>query len=63
MAPGAVMAKEKQTTEYSEAEAQARFEKTLRTALNTPPKPLKDLRGKRQAKQKSPTGNPPGSKS
>jgi hypothetical protein len=29
--------------EYSEAEAQRRFQDTLKAALSTPPKPLKSL--------------------
>jgi hypothetical protein len=35
---------------YSEAEAQQRFETALRAALNTPPKPMKDIPKKRPKK-------------
>ena len=34
-------------TDYSDEEAQRRFEKLVRTALNTPPKPMKDMPRKR----------------
>jgi hypothetical protein len=38
--------------QYSEAEAQQRFEKLVRSALNTKPKPLSEMtRGKRKAKR------------
>jgi hypothetical protein len=38
--------------QYSEAESQARFEKLVRSALNTKPKPLSEMtRGKRKAKR------------
>ena len=43
------MGTKKESGDYTEAEAKARFEKTLRTALNTPPKPLKNLPRKRGA--------------
>ncbi len=33
--------------QYASEEAQRRFEKLLRTALNTPPKPMKDMPRKR----------------
>ena len=36
-------------TDYSEEEAQRRFEKLVRTALKTPPKPMKDMPRKRPA--------------
>lgn len=32
---------------FGEEEAQRRFEKLVRTALNTPPKPMKDMPRKR----------------
>jgi hypothetical protein len=32
-----------QNEQYSDAEAQKRFEAALRVALNTPPKPRKDM--------------------
>jgi hypothetical protein len=42
--------------QYSEREAQRRFMATLKAAVNTPPKPLKDVpkkRAKAQAKRKT----------
>lgn len=36
------MGKKKTETEYTEAEAQRRFEQALKGALNTPPKPHKE---------------------
>jgi len=33
----------RQRDEYSEQEAQQRFEKLVKAALRTPPKPLKDI--------------------
>lgn len=35
--------------QYPTDEAQRRFEKLVRTALNTPPKPMKDMPRKRPA--------------
>lgn len=35
--------------QYDPQEAQRRFEKLVRTALNTPPKPMKDMPRKRPA--------------
>ena len=35
--------------QYDSDEAQRRFEKLVRTALNTPPKPMKDMPRKRPA--------------
>jgi hypothetical protein len=37
------MADDQQTDQYSEEEAQRRFEALIRAALNTPPKPMKDI--------------------
>jgi hypothetical protein len=41
----------KQNDQYSEREAQRRFMAALKAAVNTPPKPLKDVPKKRAAKQ------------
>ncbi len=38
--------------EFDEAETQRRFETALRAALNTPPKPMKDLPRKRAERKK-----------
>jgi len=47
--------------QYSEREAKKRFEAALKAAVNTPPKPLKDVPKKRAVKQqagrKKPLGN------
>ena len=40
--------------DYSADEAQRRFEKLVRTALNTPPKPMKDMPRKRPAPKAKP---------
>jgi hypothetical protein len=40
--------------QYSPQEAQRRFEKLVRTALNTPPKPMKDMPRKRPAPKDKP---------
>jgi hypothetical protein len=37
--------------QYDEAESQRRFEAALRAALNTPPKPLKDMPKKKGGKR------------
>jgi hypothetical protein len=37
------MADDQKTDQHSEEEAQRRFEALIRAALNTPPKPLKDI--------------------
>ncbi len=39
--------------QYSEKEAQRRFTAALKAAVNTPPKPLKDVPKKRAAKQQA----------
>lgn len=39
--------------QLDEKEVQRRFEKLVRTALNTPPKPMKDVPRKRPAKAKA----------
>jgi hypothetical protein len=51
----------KQSDQYSEQEAQRRFLGSLKAALNTPPKPLKNMpkkgvaaQSKKNAKKKSP---------
>jgi hypothetical protein len=41
---------------FSEAETKRRFEATLRGALNTPPKPLKDISPKRAKPQQRTVG-------
>ena len=41
-----------QNEQYSETEAQERFEKALHGALNTPPKHLKDIPKKRPESRK-----------
>jgi hypothetical protein len=41
----------KQSDEYSEQEAQSRFLGSLKAALNTPPKPLKNMPKKGVAAQ------------
>jgi hypothetical protein len=46
--------KEKQE-QFSQKEAQARFEAALKSALNTPPKPLKDKPKVRKAAKKEST--------
>jgi hypothetical protein len=38
--------------QYSEQETQRRFEKLLRSALTTPPKPLKSMTRKRRKAQR-----------
>lgn len=40
--------------QYDSEEAQRRFEKLVRTALNTPPKPMKDMPRKRPAAKAKP---------
>lgn len=45
--------KENKSDQYSEREAKQRFEAALRAAVNTPPKPLKDVPKKRAAKQQA----------
>ncbi len=40
--------------EYPEAETQRRFGKLVRTALNTPPKPMKDMPRKRPGPKAGP---------
>ena len=40
---GSLMARNPANADYSEQEAQQRFEKLVRAALNTKPKPLKDF--------------------
>ncbi len=40
--------------DYGADEAQRRFEKLVRTALSTPPKPMKDMPRKRQAPKDKP---------
>ena len=42
----------KPTEQYSKEDAQRRFEAALRAALNTPPKPMKDMPRKRAEKRK-----------
>jgi hypothetical protein len=37
---------------YTPEEAQRRFEASLRAALNTPPKPMKDIPKKRPSRRK-----------
>jgi hypothetical protein len=37
--------------QYSEEEAQRRFKKTLKAALNSPPKPLKSMVSKKLSRQ------------
>lgn len=44
--------------QYSEREAKKRFEAALKAAVNTPPKPLKDVAKKRDAKQQAGPKNP-----
>jgi len=44
----------KPADEYVEEETQRRFEKLVRTALNTPPKPMKDMPRKRPATKAKP---------
>ena len=44
----------KDTTRYTDEEAQRRFEKLVRTALNTPPKPMKKMPRKRPAAKLKP---------
>jgi hypothetical protein len=39
------------TDQYSKKEAERRFMATLKAAVNTPPKPLKDVPKKRKKKQ------------
>ncbi len=41
-------------TELSPEQAQRRFEKLVRTALNTPPKPMKDMPRKRSPSKARP---------
>ena len=53
------MKKNQIESEYTEAEAQARFEKTLRAALNTPPKPLKEMPKKRGLTEAKPQNSRP----
>ena len=40
--------------QYDSHEAQRRFEKLVRTALNTPPKPMKDMPRKRPGPKAGP---------
>ena len=44
----------KDTTRYTDEEVQRRFEKLVRTALNTPPKPMKKMPRKRPAAKLKP---------
>lgn len=44
---------------FSDEEAQRRFEATLKAALNTPPKPLKDAPRKRAESKGKPAGKLP----
>jgi hypothetical protein len=46
------MAANEKLEQYSKKEAQQRFEAALKSALNTPPKPLKDKPKLRKAKEK-----------
>ena len=49
--------KQKNEDQFSEKEATARFEAALKSALNTPHKPLKDKpKVKKAAKKAKPTG-------
>ena len=43
---------------YSDREAKQRFDQALRGALKTPPKPLKDVKPKRQSKKPKPKKKP-----
>ena len=45
--------KEKTAEQFDEREAQRRFEKLVRSALNTPPKPLKSVPKKKPAPKRS----------
>jgi hypothetical protein len=53
MAPLANSDGKKISDEYSEKEAQARFEAALKGALNTPHKPLKEKPKAKKAKKKA----------
>ncbi len=44
----------KSESELNENEVQRRFEKLVRTALNTPPKPMRDMPRKRPAEKPKP---------
>ena len=48
------MAKNEASERLDDEEAQRRFEKLVRTALNTPPKPMKDMLRKRPAPKEWP---------
>ena len=48
------MADPKRDEEYSQKEAQARFEAALKGGLNTPHKPLKEKPKSKKAKKKTP---------
>jgi hypothetical protein len=57
------MASNPKDKEFSDREARERFERTLRGALSTPPKPLKDVPKKRdesQRKGRKPKQDKPG---
>ncbi len=40
--------------QYGECEAKTRFEKLVKAALNTPPKPLKSVRRRPKSEKKKP---------